>query len=353
VADQIASFLSTVPDGSTIQFQPGGCYGQDGTILLANRNNLTINGEGSTFEALASMAGNSFWAVQGGTNITFTNMTIQGDNPYAEVLQGSPGCYNAGWEWQYGFAFDGTDGGTVNGVTINDIYGDFVEAEDDNRNTYSAPATNILIENNTFSGAGRMGIGITDGNGVTIEHNSFNWVCWEMVDIETDTPYEYGENVNIIDNTLGYNNFGLVANYGEASPATSGNVVVTGNTMTEVPATTETPLQLGGVGLGTSPQARSGCTVTGNYVISGGGTGIILNYVNNVTMENNTVAYGDEQGGSATGFSLAAVNTAVIENNDFPSLVTPYNASGFDFPGGLDSIDDLSTDITLVGNTLP
>jgi hypothetical protein len=38
VEGQIASFLSTVPDGSTIQFQTGDCYGQDGTILLANRN---------------------------------------------------------------------------------------------------------------------------------------------------------------------------------------------------------------------------------------------------------------------------------------------------------------------------
>ena len=355
MADQIASFLSTVPDGSTIQFQPGGCYGQDGTILLANRNNLTINGEGSTFEALASMAGNMFWAVQGGTNITFTNMTIQGDNPYAEVLQGSPGCYNAGWEWQYGFAFDGTDGGTVNGVTINDIYGDFVEAEDDNLNTYSAPATNILIENSTFSGAGRMGIGITDGNGVTIEHNSFNWVCWEMVDIETDTPYEYGENVNIIDNTLGYNNFGLVANLGEASPANSGNVVVTGNTMTEPPSTTETPVLLGGSNLDTTPEARSNYTFNDNYIISGGGSGFSLVYVNNATIENNTVGYGSEQGGEAWGFTLEGCTNDVIENNDFPSLTEQFGESPppHDFPAGLDSIDSLSTDITLVGNTLP
>jgi hypothetical protein len=197
-----------------------------------------------------------------------------------------------------------------------------------------------------------MGVGITDGNGVTIKNNSFPEACGWMVDIETDTPYEYGENVSVINNTLGYVNFGLVVNYGEADPATSGNDVITGNTMTEVPSTTETPVQFGGVGLGgPDPLSRSNYTFTGNYVISGGGGGILLEYINNATVENNTFGYGSEQGcGSTcpTGFSLVGVNTAVIKNNDFPSLI-----GGADFPGGLDSIDDLSTNITLANNTFP
>ena len=338
---QIASFLSTVPDGSTIQLQTGGCYGQDGTILLANRNNLTINGEGSTFEALASMAGNSFWAVQGGTNITFTNMTIQGDNPYAEVLQGSPGCYNAGWEWQYGFAFDGTDGGTVNGVTINDIYGDFVEAEDDNGNTYSAPATNILIENSTFSGAGRMGIGITDGNGVTIEHNSFNWVCWEMVDIETDTAWEYSQNVNIIDNTLGANNFGMLSDGGHAAAANSGNVTVTGNTMTVPPSTTESPIQLESIN-----GVPSNFTIDNNTLITNGGQGIHINTESNGTVENNTIAMDSNSSSSAYPVSLVLASNVQVENNTGTCYYEIWWSSA---PVYTDSTD---TGITQSGNSI-
>ena len=346
MADQIASFLSTVPDGSTIQFQPGGCYGQDGTILLANRNNLTINGEGSTFEALASMAGNSFWAAQGGTNITFTNMTIQGDNPYAEVLQGSPGCYNAGWEWQYGFAFDGTDGGTVNGVTVNDIYGDFVEAEDDNGNTHSAPATNILIENNTFSGAGRMGIGITDGNGITIEHNSFNWVCWEMVDIETDTPYEYGENVNIIDNTLGSNNFGILSDGGNSAPTNNGNVTVTGNTMTSYPATTESPIILNPI----TGIVSTGFTIDNNTLETNGSAGIQVASESNGQIENNNVDYDYPEGGTHNGIDISSGDSNILVENN----VEPVCCSLTSWPGGgvLVYVDPSDTNITVSGNTL-
>jgi hypothetical protein len=364
VEAQINAFIATVPDGSTIQFQPGGCYGQDNTIYITNRSNLVIDGNGATFKALslAAMGVNSNWAVEAGSNITLEDMTIQGDNPYAGILQGSPGCYNASLEWQYGIAFDATQGGTVNDVNINDVYGDFVEAEDYERNTASAPARNILVENSNFNGNGRMGIGITDAQGVTIQNNHFNGVCWEMVDVELDSNIEYGQNISIINNTLGTNNFGLLSNQGagyggagEQNCATEyggdcfhvGNFTVTGNTMTAVPATTQSPVTIGWPGI-----YRSNYTITNNYLISGGGSGMDLEGVSNSTITNNTVAYGSDQGcgplGCPVGVFLVDCHNDLIEYNIFPYL-PPLGAS---FPGGIDRIDSLSTGVTQVGNSL-
>jgi hypothetical protein len=349
VEAQINAFIATVPDGSTIQFQPGGCYGQDNTIYITNRSNLVIDGNGATFKALslAAMGVNSNWAVEAGSNITLEDMTIQGDNPHAGILQGSPGCYNALLEWQYGIAFDATQGGTVNDVNINDVYGDFVEAEDYERNTASAPARNILIENSNFDGNGRMGIGITDAQGVTIQNNHFNNVCWEMVDIELGVNGEYGQNINILNNTLGTNNFGILANQGAGLPATVGNITLSGNTMTAVPATTESPVTIGWPGI-----YRSNYTITNNYLISGGGSGMDLEGVSNSTIEYNTVAYGSDQGcgplGCPAGVLLVDCHNDLIEYNTFPYL-PPLGAS---FPGGIDRTDSLSTGITRVGNSL-
>ena len=44
VDDKINAWLQTVPDNSTVQFGPGRCYGQNGTITLTNRNGLVIEG---------------------------------------------------------------------------------------------------------------------------------------------------------------------------------------------------------------------------------------------------------------------------------------------------------------------
>ena len=347
VEGQIESFLSTVPDGSTIQFQRGGCYGEDNTIYITDRSNLVIDGNGATFRALslAAMGVNSNWNVWGGSNITFEDMTIQGDNPYAGILQGNPGCYNASLEWQYGIAFDGVDGGTVNDVNIRDVYGDFVEAEDENRDP-ALYSSNILVENSNFNGNGRMGIGITDAENVTIENNTFNRVCWEMVDIELGDNGEYGKNINIIDNTLGSNNFGLLANQGAGLPATVGNITVIGNIMTSTPATTQSPITLGWPGI-----YRSNYTINNNYIISGGGDGMDLYGTSHSVIEYNTLVYGSDQGGTEYGINLADTHNLLIEYN----ACTYLPPLGGSFNGGavVQDSEEPSTNITLIGNTDP
>jgi hypothetical protein len=357
VSTALNAWLATLSNGAQVNFPSGACYEVNESLSISGLSNVIVNGNGSTFENIYTAADcpggmttpptadcpATIWQAVGGYNISFENMTIEGNSAAA--------CNpSSSYEWQFGIAYNGTQGGTVNNVTVDDVYGDFVETQD-NGSTYSLPTTNILIENSTFNGAGRMGIGVTDASGVTVKNNSFDNACGWMVDIEPDTSWEYGQNVYVIDNTLGTVQLGMVVNYGSSSPANSGNIVVTGNTMTQVPQTTETTVQFGGVGLGTSPQARSGVTFNNNYVLAGGGSGVEFNYVNNVTMENNTILYGDQQGGSPVGFALFSVNTATIENNIVGGFANPLNFYGVDFWGGMDSIDAYCSNITQSGNT--
>ena len=347
VQGQIVSFLSSVPNGSTIQFQPGGCYGQNGTIYVTDRSDLIIDGNGSTFKSLVGQDDASNWEVQAGSNITFENLTIQGDNPYAGILQGDPGCYTTSLEWQYGIAFDGTQGGTVNSVHIYDVYGDFVEAQDDLRvGVYnSPPSRNIMVENSYFDGNGRMGVGLTDVIGFTMQNTTMNDVCWDAVDVELDVNQEYGLDINIIDNTFGPMNFALLSNYGAGYGDHVGNITVSGNTETVPPATTESPISIGQV----PGTYRSNYTISNNYLLDLGGNGIEMAGIDNSTIENNAVLYASDQGGSPVGILLSDCHAALIEDNAFTGG-TFFGHATTGFPGGISSIDSLSTGITLIGN---
>jgi hypothetical protein len=43
VEDRIMTWLATVPDGSTVRFGKGRCYGQDGTITSITATGNTVN----------------------------------------------------------------------------------------------------------------------------------------------------------------------------------------------------------------------------------------------------------------------------------------------------------------------
>jgi hypothetical protein len=79
---KISAWLATVPDNSTVQFGPGRCYGQDGTITLNERTGLVIDGQGSEFRALTPGGSHrANWRFVGGRNLTVRNLAVRGSNP--------------------------------------------------------------------------------------------------------------------------------------------------------------------------------------------------------------------------------------------------------------------------------
>jgi hypothetical protein len=334
VEGQIASFLSTVPDGSTIQFQPGGCYGQQGTIFVTDRQNLVIDGNGSTFRALTQGdSGRSNWEVQAGSNITIENMTLYGANPNAGV---GAGCYNAALEWQHGIDFEATQGATVNNVNIYNVYGDFIEAQYDSRLGWdsSQPARNILVENSYFSGSGRMGLGLTDVIGFTMQNSYMTGVCWDAVDVELDSNQEYGLDIQILDNTFGPTNLAVFSNFGQGYNPNVGDITISGNTETGPLYSCESAIAIGQY----PGEHRSNYTITNNQLLAGG-YGMDIEGVDNATIDNNTVTYTNEGCNPPAGVFLVDSHTVSIENNTFAG-----------FPAGVDTVDSLSTGLTVVGN---
>ena len=56
VSTGMAQFLASVPNGSTIDLQPGGTYRMEKGFRIAGRKNLTIRGNGATFVATTRRA---------------------------------------------------------------------------------------------------------------------------------------------------------------------------------------------------------------------------------------------------------------------------------------------------------
>lgn len=335
VDSQVNSFIQSVPNGSTIEFQPGGCYGQDGEILVTDRSNLTIDGNGSTFKDLTTGTGSrSNWDVQSGSNITLENMTIIGAN--ANAGTGSS-CYTTSLEWQYGINFEGTQTGIANHVTIEDTYGDFIEAQFDQRySIYSAPpARNITVENSTFNANGRMGVGLTDVQGFTMQNSTMTNICMDAIDVELDVDQEYGQNINILNNTFGAMRYDLLSNYGAGNGSNVGNITVSGNIENGPLINCEAPV----VVVPPSGYYRSGYTITNNHFLTYGDA-VDLTRTDNATVSGNIVSFTNGGCGSMSGVNMTDSHTIWIESNTFA------NASV------VDTMDSLTTGVTSLENTL-
>jgi len=109
VESQVMAWLASVPDGSTVQFGAGRCYGQDGTITLTDRNGLVIDGQGSEFRALTPGGSHrANWRFVRGRDLTVRNIAVRGSNPQ--------GAYDPAIEWQHGYSVEGVQGMTLSNV---------------------------------------------------------------------------------------------------------------------------------------------------------------------------------------------------------------------------------------------
>ena len=124
--------------GDSVQFAANQCYRTDESVIFADKNGLTFNGNGATFASFSdSQKGrnNEHLEIEDDTNVTVESLNIVGS---------APGGYFSNLEAQHAFYVLGGSGVTINEVTTNAVYGDFVSLENDvNRVT----PTNITIEN--------------------------------------------------------------------------------------------------------------------------------------------------------------------------------------------------------------
>ena len=196
---EIVAFLASVADGGTARFGAGKCYAHNSVIVLTNRSNVTVDGNGATFHKLTAPAPgqinsqNGSWRVSSGTNITIRQMTIRGS--YAPPVRGTPG---QGLNYEHGIALWGVQGAKVLGVTVSNVDGDCAVADPDIAAAQNPviggdyrkvnPTRNALIDHLTCSGAGRQGVASTHAEYLTIQNSEISNVQQNAIDIEIDHP---------------------------------------------------------------------------------------------------------------------------------------------------------------------
>ncbi len=202
VTQALDNWINTLPVGTPtapieVQFASGGCYLVNGMIFLRGLTDTIFNGNGATFEqqSVTSPEDNSpptiqnpycgitnnfggakaaltkaesgnpptdiMWYVEGGCDLQFENMTIDGAN-----LAGGTSQY----EIDSAIQVSGGQRVLVNNNTMNTIYGDCttVFGLDEYATPGTYPAGDITISANQCNSPGRIGFSVVFGNRVTI-----------------------------------------------------------------------------------------------------------------------------------------------------------------------------------------
>jgi hypothetical protein len=264
VSTELQSWLvGTVQSGTPdrpnlVRFQSGGRYWVDYTLTLRKqsggiagamwpdlpkftRDNLRIDLNGATLEQRTTQGykkgtvivdarkrwGDPILFTGGATGVEITNGTISGANPIAK--------YQAALEEWAGIKISGNrnDGVPiraiwVHNVAINHVFGDFIYISAGT--SAGDTITDLLIEDNRMTVAGRQGIVLNGGTNLVIRRNDIRNTAHLNFDSEP-TVGQGWQDVTITENTgnaspLGYFQFS------GPSRATASNIHIIGNTIT-------------------------------------------------------------------------------------------------------------------------
>ena len=197
VTDALNAFIADVPDGSRIDFDPGGEYRLSRGLDVLGRNSLIFEGNGATLE----MAGfdRSVLEILGSSNIVVRNLSIEGDNADAATADA---YHPDGQEFSHGIDIRDSHGVEIVDVVITDVWGDgvFIGAP---ANAFADWSSGVWIHDCTIERNGRMGVVVNAGRDVIVERVRFDEIAISVFDIEPDDLAEGAEDVTFRDNTVG------------------------------------------------------------------------------------------------------------------------------------------------------
>jgi hypothetical protein len=222
VTSELAAWIASVPDGSTLELAAGGCYRIDGTVTVAERSNLVLDGKGATLRA--GSEGDQerrHLRFVGGSNVEVRDLVVRGAQPNTRV---GPEDYREDRAFQHGFALQGVDGFTIDRVRVYDVFGDFVYVGPGG----GRPSRDVTVRDSTFSGSGRQGIAVTSGERLTFRGNELRGVAMSFFDLEPNRSGDAARQIEITENVTG-----RAAGFWLMAPATGavGDVSIAGNVM--------------------------------------------------------------------------------------------------------------------------
>jgi hypothetical protein len=219
------AYLAGLPANSTITLPFQACYNVSGFVsstsglmvglLMKDKKNLTIHGNGATFQALSPPQLNPIMEVYANNNVKIDHLTING-----------PGCAQGcggGTELDYGLYMESNNGFVMTNSTVENVRGDWVITQGgfDTSGDPNAFAENTAVTFNqdTFLHAGYHGftneatgcLTAAPCNGLTIENSTMTDMNVDAMDWEVDVSSSsvcagvpcglVQNNVNIVNNT--------------------------------------------------------------------------------------------------------------------------------------------------------
>ncbi len=247
----ITSAIKKCPNGSTVVFPAKKTYSQSDKIVVEKRENLVIDGNGSTF---VSSARNDPWAtiyqakpnwvIVEGVNVTLRNMTIKGNLPSGPrgIIPGNQ--YNAGV-----IVYGGNDI-SVRDVAVYSVFGEFVVANPSGF-FYGGGAldgqvpTNVRITGLRGEHAARQCVAVTAARGFWLEDSTLADCYQNGVDVEPDVAGAPLRDVHILRNTISAYYFSAITVPTAYQSGDVDGVEIRGNT-TSTPSDTCYPAVLAG-----------------------------------------------------------------------------------------------------------
>jgi hypothetical protein len=223
VTADLQALIDKTPDGGVVQFEQDGNYRLEGTLVVDERHDVRIEGNGARiFATTTGDAHRSQIRVSGGSGLKIRDLEIKGANPHAGL---GDGAYVSELEFQHGISLEGATDVELDRVNIHDTYGDllYISRHDDRR-----VAERVWIHHSTFARSGRQGIAIVDGRDIVIERNAFTDMRRATIDLEPTAWGWSAENVHIIDNEVGRGRLLFVA---AAGVGPINRVVIARNTL--------------------------------------------------------------------------------------------------------------------------
>jgi len=334
VQGQLESFIAAQPDGSTIEFPPGGCYAQDDRITVRDRSHLTIDANGSSFYSSAPNVGGRIagnWLILRGTNVRLTEMRIVGNfhltGARSQQLVNGVTLGPVGNPFNMGIGIYGGSAISVSDTQIEHVFGDGVTLAlahyvDGSAGHPRDIPRDVHIERVRVTKAARHCVSPSQGDGVWLQDSSLTDCWYGGVDAELDDVNQTLKNLHILRNTFdGFFMFGVLVPVAGAGRNTE-NIEIRDNTFTTPPDNRcNTVIEIGSYP--SNPHTFKNVVVAGNTLLGRSGLAVGFDHVEGGAITGNS-APGYQEGGCShpapTPFSRLtnSAGVTVAENDPLP-----------------------------------
>ncbi len=290
----ITASIEGCPDGSVVRFPPNRQYNQANRILVKDRRNLVIDGNGSTFTTSFKGRANKIngnWLVLRGYEITLMNMTSVGTFAYTgerSLARISPDPDFSEANPNYGLY--GVDTVHLKNLKAYGAWGDGVTTGPDEYEDGSSPdyTRNVFISNMQVEKVARMCWGPTSGINIWIRDSSCKDAWYGGLDAEIDNPEQPLQGLHIIGNRFeGVNHLGIFVPVAAANVATRDIEIRDNQFVTPNDQQCTASVHVGGYP-DSNPSMFRNVVVIGNSVMHYG-AGIVLDHVEHGLIEGNTL----------------------------------------------------------------